>query len=270
MSEINYQLTISNIDEYIRHLEKVGLATLTCRDYRRVLLRLYDSLPEKKTVDQETMACWKKELKKQGYSWESMRRETSIVNGYLRYLNLPNGDYSLEKAQGEPEVPQPELTRAEYLRLLQTARHLRKRNLYLIIKILGCMKIKVQELEYVTVESVFKGYIVLHKGKKRCLLRFPNTLLTDLKEYIIEEKFTEGPLFRTRNGSPIDRTNIWRWIQVLCRDAHVPEEKGNPACLMRLYKSTYGGIVSHAQFWIDQAYDRMLEEEQLVAGWEAD
>ena len=50
---------------------------------------------------------------------------------------------------------QPELTRTEYLRLLQTARALGRERVYLLVKLFGTTGLTVQELEKVTVEASF-------------------------------------------------------------------------------------------------------------------
>ena len=66
------------------------------------------------------------------------------------------------------------------------------------------------------------------------------------------------------------RTAVTDSIKRLCRDAQVPEEKGNPRCLKRLCQSTLDSIRSQAEQLVEQTYGRLMETEQRSSGWEAD
>lgn len=68
----------------------------------------------------------------------------------------------------EPAV-QPELTRAEYLRLLQAARALEKERAYLLVKVFALLGIRVGELPQVTVEQVKAGRLLLRGSGVRQL-----------------------------------------------------------------------------------------------------
>lgn len=66
----------------------------------------------------------------------------------------------------------------------------------------------------------------------------------------------------------MDRSNIGHSIKRVSRDARVAEEKVNPRCLWKMYQSTQEGIQANVAILIEQAYERMLEQEQLIVGWE--
>ena len=57
-------------------------------------------------------------------------------------------------------------------------------------------------------------------------------------------------------------------IRQLCPAAQVPEEKGNPRCLRKLYQATREGMERQVALLVEQAQDRLLEEENLSTGWE--
>jgi len=50
--------------------------------------------------------------------------------------------------------------------------------------------------------------------------------------------------------------------------AKVPSEKGNPKSLRKLYLSTKAGIESNIALLVDQAMERMMEQEQFSMRWE--
>ncbi len=46
----------------------------------------------------------------------------------------------------------------------------------------------------------------------------------------------------------------------------MPVEKGNPRCLRKMYETTREGIERDLALLVEQAQDRLLEEEQLTVG----
>ena len=65
----------------------------------------------------------------------------------------------------------------------------------------------------------------------------------------------------------MNRTYVSASIRSICEDARVPREKGNPRCLKRLYQVTRGGIENNISLLVEQAMDRLLEQEQFTIGW---
>ena len=75
---------------------------------------------------------------------------------------------------------QPELTRSEYLRLLQAAKLREKERTYLLVKVFALVGLGVSELPCVTVEAVQKGSInIQQKGA----FRIPEVLQRELLAY---------------------------------------------------------------------------------------
>lgn len=105
------------------------------------------------------------------------------------------------------------------------------------------------------------------EGNSREIIRLPVSICRELLGYAERKNIRSGPIFRTRDGMPISRNNVTISIRQLCVAAGVPEEKGSPRCLRKLYQSTRAGIERSISLLIDQAQDRLLEEEQLTVGW---
>ena len=57
-------------------------------------------------------------------------------------------------------------------------------------------------------------------------------------------------------------------IRMLCHDARVDEEKGNPRCLRKLYQTTQENMEASVHMLVEQAHERLLNTEQLAVGWE--
>ena len=110
-----------------------------------------------------------------------------------------------------------ELTKGEYLRLLQAAK--RNPRLCLLLETICATGIRVSELQYFTVEAVSVGTITVRcKGKTRNIF-IPGKLRKRLLAFARQKKITSGALFRTRSGNPMNRSNIWAQMKSLCASA---------------------------------------------------
>lgn len=76
------------------------------------------------------------------------------------------------------------------------------------------------------------------KGKCRTVL-LPQELAERLRRYARAQDIQEGPLFRTRTGRPLDRSNIWHEMKTLCREAGVMPEKVFPHNLRHLFAKCF-------------------------------
>ena len=132
-----------------------------------------------------------------------------------------------------------ELTKAEYDRLLQAAKQKKNERLYLLMQTICSTGIRVSEVRYVTVEAVSRGIAEINcKGKRRQVF-LPKQLCQFLKQYIKEQKIKSGAVFVTKNGNPLDRSNIWSDMKKLCKAANVSEKKVFPHNLRHLFARTY-------------------------------
>ncbi|MDD6736090.1 MAG: tyrosine-type recombinase/integrase [Clostridiales bacterium] len=110
-----------------------------------------------------------------------------------------------------------ELTKAEYDRLLTAAKNKQNERLYYLMQTIGSTGIRVSELEYVTCEAVALGQVRINcKGKIRVIF-LPKQLCKMLKIYIKQQKITGGSVFVSKNGKPLDRSNIWKMMKALCK-----------------------------------------------------
>ena len=67
----------------------------------------------------------------------------------------------------------------------------------------------------------------------------PKQLCRMLASYIKEQKILSGSVFITKNGKPLDRSNIWKLMKNLCENAGVSKDKVFPHNLRHLFARTY-------------------------------
>lgn len=262
METVGIRLSEKRVSEYLNKLESLDCAPVTLQSYRRNLKHLFCFLNDDKYIQAGTLAAWQNHLLEAGYSTQTINVCTTTANGLMVYL----GHMELQaKRLPKEKIFQPELTRAEYLRLLSAARMLGKERAYLLVKVFGAVGLSVGDVEKLTAEAVRAGEIeISHEA-----LRIPEGLQKELLHFMKEEGIAAGPVFLTKGGKPQGRTVITGMIKSLCRDARVSEEKANPRCLRKLYLTTQAGIRENLSLLAEQSYDRMLELEQNSIGWEA-
>ena len=245
---------------FLENLREHGRAKDTISVYRRNLSKLRKSLPEDSNLTPAFLSNWQSELLEQGYSPGTVNSCTATVNSLLEFAG--RRDLQAGQLPINEETPLPELTRNEYLRLLQTAKLLGKRQTYLLVLLFGTMDLPLRALSCVTVEAVREGWVFVPRR-----LRIPSCLRAELLTYAEEQGIGSGPVFCTRYGKLMDRWNINTRIQSLSRDARVAPEKCNPRCLRKLCIATQENIRANLELLAEQTYDRLLENEALTVGW---
>lgn len=265
-TEAGLLLTAAIVESYLSTLETRGYTEGTIKRYRNSLAHLLEDLPEDKRLKRGTLAWWREYLQKKGYAARTINHFISAANSLLEFLDLR--EFQLGAQLQPKEEFQPELTRAEYLCLLQTAKTLNRERVYLLVKLFATTGLPLQELPKVNVEAVEAGRVAVASGNVRQIVQIPECLRQELLAYAKRSGRGTGPIFLTREGTPMCRTNVTTGIRQLCAAARVPEEKGNPRCLKRLYHTTRTAVEANISLLVEQAMDRQLENEQLTVGWE--
>nr|WP_297864086.1 site-specific integrase [uncultured Acetatifactor sp.] len=262
------RLTPDVLESFLDYLSDRGRSQMSLREYRRTLRLLCGCLSEEKTVNARSGLQWRKWLEEQKFSPRTVNTRISVWNSLMQYLG--HRDWQVEEFTCVQDDCQPELTRTEYLRLLSTAKQMGQLKVYLLIKALGGVGLRIQELPQLTAESVRQGSVRLERqnGMSVRVLHLPAVLQKELLEYMSLEGIAQGPVFVTSGGKPMDRSNVSSSIKRISGNARVAEEKANPRCLWKMYRSTQEGIQANIAILIEQAYERLLEQEQLTVGWE--
>ena len=256
-----------DIEGFINHMLNSGFKRGTVKQYQYCLNRFYTDLSEDKTVYANSIDSWRDKMLAEGFAPRTINTTIAAVNRLLGYLGRRDLQTTERAKTQEPEVP--ELSRAEYLRMLSTAKNLGKEKAYLLTKVFASMVLPVQELKLLTVEAVKNGVIELPAfGGKVEELNIPTGLQQELLSYASRKYIATGPIFQTRDGKPMWRTNVTFVIGNLCEEARVPVEKGNPRCLRQLYQSTMAGIEENIAKMVKQEYNRLLDCEQAYIGWD--
>ena len=211
----------------------------TIEKYLRDTKQFLEELGEGSEITKDRVIAYKESLAER-YAVTSANSKVAAVNCFLRTAGCEGCSVKSFKVQKNVfRTKERELTKEEYIRLVKTAQRHGKRQLGMLIQTICATGIRISELPYVTVEALYtRRAVVSLKGKTRIVL-LPAELCQELTAYVRTENIRSGSIFVTRNGKPLDRSNIFHSMKKLCEDAEVDRDKVFPHNLRHLFAVTY-------------------------------
>ncbi|WP_295750845.1 tyrosine-type recombinase/integrase [uncultured Oscillibacter sp.] len=231
------QLTPGRISAYEKHLRREERAPATVTKYLRAVRELAAFL-DGRPVTKENLLEWKERLLSAGLSPATVNGRLSALSGLLRFLGREDCRVKFLRLQRRT-FRERELTRMEYLRLLETARETGRERLALLMEAICSTGIRVSEVRFLTVEAAEQGRAVVRlKGKVRTIL-LPGKLRRKLLKFARKQKTASGEIFLTEGGKSVSRRQIWREMKSLCSRAGVEKAKVFPHNLRHLFAATF-------------------------------
>ena len=241
MKKQELTITPALIQKYAAYLREQERSPATIEKYVHDLTALSGFLAGR-PVTKGALLEWKEDLIGQ-YTPASVNNKLAAVNGFLSFCGM--GALRLRKLKIQKALflsEEKELTRAEYVRLVRAAEQAENERLSLVIQTICATGIRVSELRFITAEAVQRGRAeVSNKGKRRTVF-LPDKLRKLLRAYLQKQKITAGAVFVSKNGKPLDRSNIWRDMKALCESAGVEPGKVFPHNLRHLFARTFYSI----------------------------
>ncbi len=235
------KITSNAISEFKNHLVCEEKSAATVEKYIRDVAAFAAWLKNAE-LSKESVIEYKEYLKA-NYKKTSVNSILASLNSFFDY----NEQYglkvkSLKIRRSIFASREKELTKAEYERLLSAAKRKGNRKLFLLMQTICATGIRVSELRYVTLSAALRGQADIDcKGKIRTVI-IPDALCKILKKYAAEQNIKSGSIFVSKNGKPLDRSNIWKLMKRLSEEAGVPKEKVFPHNLRHLFARTYYSI----------------------------
>ena len=235
-------LTEKQIVAFAMYLQSEEKSENTCDKYIRDV-RAFSTYFGTEEITKEMVISYKNKLLSGNYAARSINSMLASLNGFFSFLGWADLKVKSIKLQRQIYCPEEkELTKSEYMRLVNTAKQKGNERLNLLIQTICGTGIRVSELQYITVEAVkCNEAVVSLKGKTRSVF-IVRELQKKLLRYAAEQKISSGAIFITRSGKPMSRTNIWREMKSLCVEAGVNPQKVFPHNLRHLFARTFYGI----------------------------
>lgn len=202
-------------------------------------VRYFRTFADGKDIDKELLLDYKLHLEHR-YAISSANSMLAALNSFLRFAGWY--DCCVKQFRLQKKVycsEEKELTKAEYMALIQTAHSRHNERLELLIQTICATGIRVSEVKYITMEALQKGEaIVSCKGKTRVVFLVAE-LRKKLLKYTKRHGIKSGMVFVTKNGTALNRSNIWSEMKALCQQAKVSPCKVFPHNLRHLFARTF-------------------------------
>lgn len=229
------------IELFQEHLIENEKSDATVQKYVREIYKLQHYLAGT-PVTKGSIVAYRRILQEKNRA-TTVNGKLSAINSYLQFFELQDCMVKLLKIQKNAFLNEDkELNEAEYRRLLKAAEVRKKDRLYHLILTICCTGIRVSELRFITVESLKNGKAEISmKGKNRVII-LPKKLIQKLKHYVHEHRLISGPVFCTRTGNAMDRSNICHEMKRLSDLVGVRREKVHPHSLRHLFARQFYAV----------------------------
>ena len=243
----------------------------TIEKYGRDVLAFLSWLSDREEISKEVVVGYKQAIIGK-YKTTSANSMLVSVNRFLDFIGKKDCQVKLFKIQRNPfRKKDKELTKEEYNRLILAAKAKSSSRLFLMIQAICSTGIRVSEHRFITREALERGRITIYnKGKERVVF-LPKKLKKCLLQYCRQNGIYSGPVFVTKNGTPVNRCNVWAEMKALCKEAGVSPEKVLPHNLRHLFAVTYyrmqkdivhlADILGHSNIEYTRIYTFTSEEE---------
>lgn len=226
------------IREFQKYLENEEKSRTTVEKYVRDVSRFLQFLGEKH-LSKENLLFYKEKLCR-CYAPASVNASLASLNSFFGFIG--RYDLKMKSLKIQKKIfasSERELSKDEYETLVLAAKVRNQERLFLLLQTVCSTGIRISELSHITVETVDIGTAHIRcKGKYREVF-LPSALCKMLKAYVKKKNINSGPVFITRSGKPLDRSNIWSDMKKLCRQTSVSEKKVFPHNLRHLFARTY-------------------------------
>ena len=214
-------------------------AFATIEKYMRDMKTFSAFLGEDRSITKQRLLEYKEYLLDH-YCTSSANSMIAALNQFLIYIEM--GRLRLKRIKEQKQNISragKELSKEEFRRLVRFARENGREQIALIMETLCATGIRISELKFFCVENVAGGIVkVRNKGKYRIVL-IPKILQRKLRIYIRKNRISKGVIFRTKSGKAKDRSNIWKEMKAIAKQAGVELKKVFPHNLRHLFARTF-------------------------------
>lgn len=259
------------LKQFEQHLINEECAASTIEKYMRDIRAFLSSAAYGTELSKETILEYKKNLAEK-YKSTSANSMLVALNRFLSFCGYHDLQVKLLKIQHRSYREQDkELSIEEYKKLVLEAKRNKNERLCLLIQTICGTGIRVSEHRYITAEALNTGSVrISNKGKERTIF-LSKDLRQLLARYCRKNRINSGPVFVTKNGTPLNRCNIWAEMKALCKSSGIDPKKVFPHNLRHLFALTYyklekdivrlADILGHTNIETTRIYTSTTKEE---------
>ena len=238
MDDIEYEITAEDLESYRNNMLENEKSTATIEKYIRDILA-FCRWNHNQSINRIQILEWKQYLVSL-YAVSSVNSMLAALNGYFRFKGWEQLRVKPVRQQKQLyRETERDISRCEYMQLLQEAGKCGDERLKLVMETICSTGIRISELPFITAEAIFHGKAFVNCKNKKRIIFIPTKLQSLLKKYMKKHHISSGPVFLTRNGTVLNRSNIWRSMKRLCKRAGIDCKKVFPHNLRHLFAKTF-------------------------------
>ncbi len=210
-------ITAERISYFISVLEKNGKSANTISSYSRNINKLAGFLKNSE-LSAVQMANYKDWLNGQGFKKRTVNAYLAAANYFCEVMGWHNMKVKLESLEYDEMQNHMGISLVNYNKLVYTAMQNDKERLAMMIQVL---------------------YVEVTRKNKKIKIIIPVMLIEDLNAYVYNKGIVNGIIFRTKNGSPVNRSNFCKDLKKICILAGINEDMGSIQHVKNVVIDTY-------------------------------
>ena len=220
------EITPEIIRQYEDEIQRQNIQKATKNKYLHDLQTLQEYLQGEELTQEKLDAYPKWLVEEKKYKKNSVN--TTIVSARkfilaMGWESLTPKNYFMDNQ--ERKKLKKFVSREDYEIVVKGAEEHHKPWLAMMLQTLCHMDIRYSEFPLLTVEQVEEGFIDAVRLGREFRVEIPDELCERLLAYADSRGISEGIIFRTINGKPVERSYAWRELKALCRKLGLDEKE---------------------------------------------
>ncbi len=216
-------ITSERISYFISILKEKGKSDNTISSYSSNINKLVLFL-DGSGLSKEYMAAYKKWLTEKGFKHRTINAYLATANYFCEVMGWQDMKIRLDSLDYYELQNPMQISVKNYNKIVYTALQNGKERLAMIIQLLCQTDLRFCELKFLTVDTLENGFVEVTRKHSKARIIIPDVILRDLNTYVNNEKIVSGIIFRTRNGSFINRSNFGKDLKKICVLAGINED----------------------------------------------
>lgn len=219
-------ITSDRLSDFYSALQKDNKSLNTISTYSRNINKLVCFLNGSE-LSIEQMKAYKNWLSEKGLKQRTINAYLAAANYFCEVMGWHQMKVQLEPLNYEEVHKSMCISLINYNKLVYTALQNNNERLAMMVQVLCYTDLRFCELNLLTVDVLEKGIVEVTRKNKKIKILIPDMILEDLKVYVKHEKIITGIIFRTKNGSLVNRSNFCKDLKKFCILAGVDENAGS-------------------------------------------
>lgn len=219
-------ITPERLSYFISTLNKNCKSVNTISTYSRNINKLVHFLNGSE-LSAKQMEAYKSWLSEKGFKQRTINTYLAAANYFCEVMGWQDMKVQLEPLDYEELHKPMNISLVNYNKLVYTALQNDNERLAMMVQVLCHTDLRFCELGLLTVDVLEKGIIEVTRKNKKIKILIPDMILKDLNVYVKHEGIINGVIFRTKNGSLVNRSNFCKDLRKICVLAGIDENAGS-------------------------------------------